>query len=242
MQRLLDGAPVRIVYYWRRWSEWIPSQWQETVKAGRYETFLQEHFRFTQNPMKSREINPTLTWGKFEDLFGRDSLVLISFDNLSDRNLDPFQHFLKAVLQCTINATPENVMINSSMSKFDIEVLRALNYLHYRKEGTIDESTRNLYLKSCDKIDRQPIISYMEGDVTTMALNDHAPVFGPVMDALLRYRDRFLNLTPQGDLFVRKVRRFDYVQQNYLLDDEAVQALRTIYALVRGTARQQAVA
>ncbi len=140
LRELLDGAPVRIVYYWRRWSEWIPSQWQEIVKAGRFETFPQLHFRFTQNPMKSPEINPTLTWNKFEDVFGRDSLALISFDNLVDRNLDLFQHFIRAVLQCTVTASPENVMRNTSMNKFDIEVLRALNYLHYRAEGTTDES------------------------------------------------------------------------------------------------------
>ena len=36
LQQLLGAAPVRIVYYWRRWSESIPSQWQEVVKAGRF--------------------------------------------------------------------------------------------------------------------------------------------------------------------------------------------------------------
>ncbi len=242
LRRLLDGAPTHIVYYWRRWSEWIPSQWQETVKAGRFETFPQEHFRFTQNPMKSREINPTLTWSKFENLFGRETLLLISFDNLVERNLNLFQHFVRAVLQCTIDATPENVMLNTSMSKFDIEVLRVINYLHYRREGKTDESTRNLYLRAGDQIDRLPIISYMERDVATVALNDHAAVFEPVMDAMMPYRDRFLNLTAQGDLFVRKVRRFDYVQQNYLLDGDAVQALRNIYAQVRAGVRRETVA
>ncbi len=57
----------------------------------------------------------------------------------------------------------------------------------------------------------------------------------------MQYRDRFLNLTPQGDLFVRKVRRIDYVQQNYLLDGEAVQALRHIYAMVRASGRREAL-
>ena len=101
--------------------------------------------------MKSPEINPTLTWDKFADVFGRDSLALISFNNLVDRNLDPFQHFMKTVLQCTITAAPENVVLNTSMNKFDIEILRAINYLYYREEGKTDKSTRNLYLKARDK-------------------------------------------------------------------------------------------
>ena len=56
------------------------------------------------------------------------------------------------------------------------------------------------------------------------------------------YRDRFLNPTQQRDLFIRKVRRFDYVQQNYLLDGEAVRAVRNIYAMLRAPLRQEAVA
>ncbi len=242
LRQLLDGAPVRIVYYWRRWSEWLPSQWQEVVKSGQFETFPQMYVRFTRTPMNSPLINPALTWNKFANVFDRHSLVLISFDNLVDRRLDPFRHFMETVLQCRMPAEPENVLLNTSISKFDIEILRAMNYIHYRTVGKISEETRNLFLRHHDAIDLRALITYLESDVASIPLDDRAAVFAPVMDAMMLFRDQFLNPAQQGDFFTRKVRRFDYVQQNYLLDGSAVRALRDIYALVRATLRKDMVA
>jgi len=232
LRGLLGESPVDIVYYCRRWSERISSLWQQNVKEGYFEIVADYYARCVRNPRIEPELNPSLIWNKFSNVFGRESLKLISFNNLVDSQTDLLDHFVDAILNWHYARRPTEIDANTSPTIPDTEILRALNYLHYKATGQTSDKVRISYFEKRGQLDLTELNQAIESDLGTLALDDNAAPFGPVYADMEKYQDRVLNPKSGSPFFQRRARRFKYARQNYLLDPSVVETLHRIYAAI----------
>jgi len=230
LRGLLGGSPVDIVYYCRRWSERIPSQWHEHVKGG-YFAILQEIYeQCVDNPRINLEMNPSLIWDRFSNIFGRESLKLISFNNLVDSKTDLLDHFGDAILNWRYAQRPTEIRSNVSPGIVDTEILRALNHLHHKATGQVSDRVHVSYFDRKSGLDLTELTEAIESDLGTLVLDDNAVPFRPVYADMEKYLDRVVNPKRGSPFFEKKVREFKYGQQNYLRNRSAVEALHRVYA------------
>ena len=232
LMRLMDASAVHVVYYCRRWSERLPSLWKQDVKMGRTETLPEKYARTVINPVKAPDLNPSLVWDRFADVFGRDSINIVSFNNLVENKVDLVDHFFETFLKWVAPFKPTQVMSNESPDGFDTEIIRVLNVLHFRDTEETTDRIRINYTQMKDHLDLQAIKEAMQNDMTTLLLDDNGVMFSNIPVELDRYKDRLVSQR-YGKMFFRpKATRFPYVRQSYLLEDHIASRLKDIYAAV----------
>jgi hypothetical protein len=233
LRGLMAGSEVQIVYYCRRWSERIPSLWKQSVKGGFIETFPEYLARALRSPVDGLDLNPRLVWDRFADIFGRESLRLISFNNLIESQVDLVRHFLDTFLGWPCAKLPEDAFSNESPDIFDCEILRALNAIHRRKTGSTSDEVRIHYLRQRKSLDVGYLLAAMKEDLAETLVSDHFQVFKDIYQQMRAYVDRMASPEYGEELFQPKANRFSYVQQNYLLDGRAALELHRIYEEIR---------
>jgi hypothetical protein len=229
LRELTAGSPVRIVYYLRRWSDRIPSLWKQDVKEGFVETFPQYVVRAVSTPIRAPDLNPRIVWDKFAGVFGRDSICIVSLNNLLTHKVDLVEHFLRLFCQWRLPAPLPDGVANESPDIYDTELIRALNAIHLRRTGKISDMVRDNYLRIRSHLDVDHVNRAMREDVGEIAINDHAQVFDPVFEQMNAYRDRLMSRQYGEQFFYRVTKKSPYVQQNYLLDESVVRELLRLY-------------
>ena len=100
---------------------------------GINETFPAFCIQLLSSPDGADGINYSVDWKRFEKVFGRDSLRIVSFSNLIDNGVDLFQHFCEEIIG--LRSVPEIpkglIQRNTGLDIFDAEIIRSLNYLYY---------------------------------------------------------------------------------------------------------------
>jgi hypothetical protein len=147
LQRLrcmLGAADVLVVFYVRRWTDLLPSVWQELVKQGKSMS-LPEYFSLQmRNPEASNEINFELKLANLIDAFGQDSIRLVCFSALEDAGSDIFSHFARHFLGWWQAEPPAGApRYNASRGVKEIELLRQLNVIEFAATGRKTADVRN---------------------------------------------------------------------------------------------------
>jgi hypothetical protein len=228
----IGNCPVEIVYYCRRWCERIPSAWKQTITTGLYPTFPEFYLASVRHAQYSGFINSSLIWDKFVSLFGRNSLKLVSYNNLRDKKIDLFGHFAKHFLGWTGHLNVRRNLIDSNVSpnSIDTEIVRALNWLDHQ---TVGRRRANMHIKFSlmrPAIDTRVLEQAMADEVEMIELSDGAEVFRRSWMEMQKYTDC---LVP-GTFFRRRIfelgtASIPYVRSNYLLNDRAARELRSLY-------------
>ncbi len=234
VRSMAGGNPFVIVYYCRRWSDRIPSQWHQVVKAGRFTTFPEHFARELRAPERYLDLNPKLVWDRFARVFGRDSLRLMPLNTLVERKVDLFDHFL-ATLDIHVAERPDKdkIVANELLRVTDTEMLRALNYLYFQATGERTIQVRVQFLRRLATLDREPLTEVMKTDLGRVTVDDDSPTFRTLHEAMRDYADRIVPVAGgERTFFKPRKRDFEFVQQNYLMHDGAVEMLRTIFDLV----------
>ncbi len=246
---LLGDSPAEIVFYCRRWSERIPSSWQQDVKEGRFETLPELCVRTFRKPLENRGINYTLVWEKYAAAFGKENLRLISYSNLRDQNVDIARHFLSEVVKWRDDVVlpTENIVTNVSPGAFHIETLRGLNYLHFAKTGKPDFRVRVKYFQrenlapgtrsagvraaaSSEAPRLNPLNEAMQQNLSKLRIDDRTVLFDEVYHAVSKYRDCLIGTQYGADIFRRAPVDFDWVRPDYLLWPGVMEYLQELYA------------
>ncbi len=234
IRSMAGGSPFIIVYYCRRWSERIPSQWQQLVKSGRFSTLPEHLARELRAPERYLDLNPKLVWDRFAKVFGRDSLRIMPFNTLVERKIDLLDHLLKALdIQMSERPPPEKIVANESPKLVDTEMLRVMNYLYFRATGERSHQVRVQFLRKLTKLpQREALTEIMKADIGQIALDDSSPVFQPLLAGMETYTDRIVLAGNETGFFRPRKRPIDVVQQNYLLHDGVVDLLHAMFAEV----------
>ena len=234
LRAMAAGHPFIIVYYCRRWSERIPSQWQQLIKAGRHMTFPEHFARELRGPERFLDLNPKLVWDRFARVFGQESLRLIPFNTLVERKIDLLDH-LFTTLGIDIEARPpaEKIVSNESPKVIDTEILRVLNYLYFQATGKPSPQVRVQFLRRLKGLEeREPLTAIMRNDLGSAVVDDSSSVFRSLHDEMAPYASSVVAVDGDGAFFHPRKRVFEYVQQNYLTHDGAVELLRNIFEQV----------
>lgn len=232
VQQLLQALGpenVEIIYYARRWEQLLPSVWQELIKHGHSQGYLEFLNHQTSAPMASVYLNYMQVLDRWAAVVGLKSLRIFSYDNLRAEGLDVVQHFCARVLGIQLQQ-PQPRRDNRRQTVGRSETLRMLNWLAFGGKGgsprvrmALDQQRHQL----CQELADLDVI--YEPYIRRVRLC--APFVFPHVERkfLGRYGERVENLAADGQLFGTRERLpAPYVHGNYLLEDGVVPRLRQL--------------
>jgi hypothetical protein len=232
---MLGDSPVTIVFYCRRWSELVPSGWQEQIKQGQTTTFPECIAGHLANPYASNVLNYCNILDNYVDVFGLKNISLVSYNSVIEQGYDLASHFFKTFLGWPDYPVTDNVRPNASLASVDIEMIRVLNVLELMRYGKCGTEPRNRYLRAKRSLDLNAVVAAMESDLGTQFMNEDSLHLRPLHQAIYeRYGSRLLAPRSARHLFFvpRRV-QIGYVRQNYLMAAGVSEALSAIYTRLR---------
>jgi hypothetical protein len=237
LRSLIRASEVRIVFYARRWSDWIPSQWQQTAKQGAIETFPEMYARTLATALGDHGINYNIILDKFADVFGHDSIQIVPYSSLLDRDQDIFVYFVHEVLGWNHDVAPRPDRVHESMGTFLAELMRCMNVLETERSGSssyhIFQSLNSLRNDPHVWDDVEQIFGLMQGHVAEVAVDDNCyplrSIFAQINE---RYAGRLLDRLASKEIFVGRKNMVQFVRPDFLLDGGASAAVHRIYAAV----------
>jgi hypothetical protein len=220
---------VEVIYYARRWEQLLPSVWQELIKHGHSQSYLEFLNHQTSAPLASVYLNYMNVLDRWAGAAGVDRLRIFSYDNLRTEGLDVVQHFCTRVLGIQLHQ-PQPRQDNPRQTVGRSETLRMLNWLAFGGRGgspkvrmALEQHRAQLHQELADlDVIYEPYIR---------RVRLCAPfVFPHVERRFLRlYGDRVENLAADGRLFQdREILAAPYVHPNYMLEEGAVPRLRQL--------------
>jgi hypothetical protein len=227
----IGDHPVDIVYYCRRWSERIPSDWQQHIKMGQFPTLPEFYVPYLRSPTDTAAVNYSLVWDKYSRVFGRDSLRLVSYNNLKDHKVDMFRHFASTFLGWAHEPSFDKGLIQANISPnlYDTEILRVLNWIDYQAVRRFRLNMRVIFQELRPRWDTRALTEMMADDAAMLEIRDDAEPFRASWDAMATYADRLVSKEFGEEIFRRNTVGFRYIRSNYLLKDKAVGALKALY-------------
>lgn len=229
LRTLLGAAPVRIVYYVRRWPERLASLWQETVKFGSHATlpgYLLEQLTAAAGP----ELRDAAMLDGYAAVFGMTNIELVSYSHLADQNIDIAGYFLKRILGIPDIKPPVPGRPNKSLPVEETEIIRALNALHHRHGSQPSPALREWYLAHRDTLPTASVTAAIHGHVGSLRLDEGAPQFVPIYrDLVERYGARIVARGSPNWLHAPRVVSVPFVRTDYLLDPHVGKLLVDTY-------------
>jgi hypothetical protein len=226
LRELIGTSAVRVVFYCRRWSELVPSGWQETIKHGSTSTlpeFLTPH---AINPDGSNILNYGHTIRRFAEHFGLANISLVSYSNLVDSGADLWPHFCRLFLNWPDPPKPQRQRVNESMILPEVELIRVLNML-----GS-DRNNLQAYRHSGFNI--ASISGAMETATGTIRMNEGVGVLLRLHEELWReFGHLMVQPYTEGRLFAPKNAELRYVRPDYLLTPGIADRIRSLHQELR---------
>ena len=199
-----------IVIYYRRWSDRLFSGWKEEMQHGHSRTLPQFMAAHLGAPHRSSVISTNLMIDAYCNVFGRENVKLVCFDELVSNGTDIFRHFSQTFLGVDFqNWVPEKV--NVSLSWTDGELARALNGM--------SSELWPLFLKRRKTVDFSCITDAMKRHTTSLAIDERDPSFMAIHDHMFaEFSDLFVDPKPQAGLFKPELKTVRYINPDYLLE------------------------
>jgi hypothetical protein len=240
LRTLVGSHPVTVIFYCRRWSELLPSLWQEKIKFGYDETFPEFFADNVSDPSESPIMNFAHRLDVYARVFGRDNIRLISYSNLRDNGIDLAEHFFDVFLprhRSLIDGLPDLAVAwpNQSFPPLVIEVIRALNALAV-SNGTPppDATLRGWYMVNAGRFELTDLFLAIQQNQATLRFSDASPGAQRLQEILSTiYGDLMVQPTPPRFLFSPRQADIVYFQQRYLADRLSRQALEDVYTTFR---------
>jgi hypothetical protein len=231
LESLVQGHPVDIVFYFRRWSDLLPSIWQETVKQGAYHGFEEFLARMLSDPFQSKYVNFDIPLQDYAQVFGTENLRLISYSHLDDSGIDLYDHFLRSILKLNDVPPVTRDRPNRSVDSNEIEIVRALNELAAQGGAPPrGDAIFHWYRRSRRKFDLLALTGAMNGCQASIPLSDSNPGLRLVHDMVFeKYRNCLVEPCSGYNLFQPAVRELPFVRPGYRFADGVALTLGSLY-------------
>jgi hypothetical protein len=237
LKELVGSNKVKIIFYCRRWSELLPSCWQEDIKQGSSDTLPEYYTPHLADPLRSNILNFCLVLDRFASIFGIEAINIVSYNNLSERKEDLFKKFLSEILNVQEDglAIPPPSFPNASLDYLDVEIIRVLNTLSQKLDNVRSATIRGLYLKQKAQLDLRYISEQIDAGRTRVRIDDGAYalhcLFSYIND---KYRDNIIGA--EKSIFSQQQGRpYVYIRQGYLLNSRVVDEFQDLYAKIKGS-------
>jgi hypothetical protein len=237
LKTLTRGQPVTVIFYCRRWSDLLPSLWQEKIKHGYDETFPEFFSLNLNDPSASPIMNFALRLEIYSKLFGRDNLRLVSYSDLCDDGIDLAGHFFDALIpqhRPLIDDLPDLPIArpNQSLPPREVELIRALNAVSIR-HGTMppDSTLRSWYMANAGRFDLSRLFTAMQESAAALRFSDASSATQPLQEKLsATYSDLLVQPSRRRDLFAPQQAEIPFYLQRYLTAHSVQQTLEDIHA------------
>jgi hypothetical protein len=243
LREALGGDQAMVIFYCRRWSELLPSLWQERVKHGFDETFPEFLAGHISDPLGSPVLNFAYALDKYARAFGRENVRIVSYSNVCDDELDLAEHFFDTFLpkhRAVLDGLPPmaNARPNPSLPMLDIEVIRALNSFHAMNGGKRHPELREWYTVHARQFDLSEVFSAIGSNTQTLRLSDASSAMARLHEEVLTgYPGLMVAPLRDGRLFDPGVREISFAQPRYLMNRAARAALEGVYAAFLAASR-----
>ncbi len=230
LREVIGDAPVRIVFYARRWSELLSSEWKEYVKQGSRLSFLEVLAHNLRNPVKSRIVNIDACLSVYRDLFGIDSISVIAYDEVLTSGADVFDHFAGAYLGSAAIGAHTSKLVNRSLTAAQTELMRLFNVLG--SEAGIDSSRllRFFYLQHAPAPLLDAVV-HLESFQTSIELSDDDPCVREVLNNNRRqYAPCAVAPVAKGSFYEPKIVQATFIRPEYALSPGFAEAVRGLWA------------
>lgn len=228
LKALIQGSDLSIVFYCRRWSDTLPSLWQEWIKQGRSFSLPEYYLLETGCSEKSTTINFAVRLDKIATTLGKDNLRIVSYSNIVDRGGDILAQFLSEFFSLRDFPPIDKKLVNVSLSLIDTEIIRILNTFHQRQGHAV----RDLYLANKSSFETDVTKRAMAAHISSVVMDDAR--LGNLHTRLYeRFRDVLINPSGTPQLFEPRRRDVPYVNTDYLMVDGVVSELYAIYDSVK---------
>lgn len=230
----LGGHRASILFYCRRWLELLPSSWQEIVKHGQTMTFPEFMASHLTNPYASYIVNYANLLDRFEQVFGIDNIVLVSYSNVVEGGDDLGEHFFRTFLGWPDAPLIQGLRPNASLSISDIEVIRTLNVFEWKRSGCSTDLLRLRYMRAKSTLDLSVPFQAMEDNHGALRLNENSRSLHMVhQEMFAKYGQRLVAPRSARYFFVQRQGNIEYVKQDYLLTEGVLEALSALYDRIR---------
>jgi hypothetical protein len=247
LKRLMRDADTRIVFYARRWSDWIPSQWQQTIKQGKTETFAEMYAKILATASGDLGINYNKILDQFSAVFGRAALDVVPYSTILDRGGDIFTDFTHEILGWDPQAPQYQDLIHQSMGIFLTELMRCLNVLEVERNGISGYYIFEAFHAVADNpgtresVDR--LFKAMEEYVADVIVDDECYPFRTIFDQInARYAERLVGQRHGNRIFEPRRQVVRFVRPEFLLVEGCSTLVRQIHeAIVKHLAARRSL-
>ncbi|HEY0184307.1 MAG TPA: hypothetical protein VGC09_15965 [Rhodopila sp.] len=244
LRTLMGSHPVTLIFYCRRWSELLPSLWQERVKHGYDETFPEFFADNMSDPFASVIMNFALRLNVYADVFGFENIRLVSYSNICDAGIDLADHFFDTFLPHHRSLIDDLSVLpvarpNQSLPPLQVEVMRALNAFSIRN-GTLPPSSalREWSMAHAGRFETTALLAAIRAAGATLHFSDASSSARQLQDALsATYLALMVPPVKPGRLFEPGASEIPFFHQRYLTDRSAWRILDELYTAYRATLR-----
>jgi hypothetical protein len=232
LQAMLAGRPARFVCATRRWSDLLPSVWQERVKQGQSYSFPEFLVTCLRNPAETPIMNLNLRLQGFTQIFGATSLHIVSYSELQDRGIDLYSHFATHFLGWADAPLPAAAApVNASRDTATIEIIRLMNSLSRHAGMVPQDRLRLAFDRLAGDGTLQHVATAIDAHTRTIRINDRWPELASLHDSLsAQYGTRMVPPRRPNLLFKPGVRDVPIADPAYLAEPGVAETLRALHA------------
>jgi hypothetical protein len=212
---LVSDRPIEVVYFLRSTTDVWPSHWQELVRHGRDETFLEYLAAFAGwvRALHVNGMNPMSQLNRFANALGKNAIKIICYDNIVDKKDDIFHYFCENILGLDANQLPASRRVIHPSQPIDmIEMLRGLNERYkeiYKKSP--DDRILGAYQKIQNEIESTPEYADFKTSFNAYSqeviLSNEQGLIRQIEGTIVNvFGDRFQNRATEKSIFYKEMR------------------------------------
>ncbi len=231
-----EDVELQVVFFIRRLPKILPSQWQEHIKHGSFQTlpsFLLENVAF---PFNSNLLNYNLRLDRIASVFGKESLKIVAYDNLIDQNIDIATYFSNQFIGQDLDLSIENKKVNVSLTPELIEIIRLLNLKLYTKTSVKSLHARYYLLSLLEKgiLNIDDLLEMMKEYKISEILDDQSFIFRKLYEHVQHnYRSNILNAAAAGKLFMNTgATKQKYISSDFVINEKFNDAFLNVYTII----------
>lgn len=203
---------VDAVFYFRRWSDRLPSYWVQRVKEGEGRSFAEWLAQTTADRMLRRWSDDWI-WSAWRVLGGASRLRILSYDGIRAAGRDLYEDFLQTCLGVADAKVEMERPRNVSPPPVEVELIRAMAKLAQAQgtRFTLRNANARAWIKRKRKAGYEPFLAQMTPMRGSIVLDDAADQFAAEREAVASWRRHYV-LPQGGDMLLpgrREVQVYD---------------------------------
>lgn len=218
LRSLLGSNTVEVIYYVRRWTDWLYSAWYEFIVHGSSDTFLEFALPHLADPEESEFLNIEKKIQKLVQAFGRESVKVVSFSAVVEARLDLFEHFCASFLTQSVAIQKGRSKSNVSYAPNELELMRAMQAIDRRSGKQPTSKVVERFRELRDQLDITQLLETLDRFERKIDLGTSYRRLRPILRGCREsYWDLIVGPVPNGFWYEELPPVVKYISLDYML-------------------------